>query len=460
MKVKKQGILFSYFLAELLLLNLSFCTISFYKYGVILRPGYLFLLTLFNVSWISIVFINGPQILYTKFKFLTRVKNHAINTFLLMGIVSPMILLMGEDDYSRTMIFGTSLLFSSLSFFFFIISTTFHGGIFTKKLSRSKLLILGAEDKGKKIFDFTQKNKHLGYEVVGFLDDMHPVSNGLNVLGKIHDLPKIIQKSPIDEIIITMPTYREKEIKYAIEMADFNGIRVNVVPDFVDNFGKNHKAYNLDELSVIEMREVPLDQSHNYFIKRSFDILFSLGVLVFLSPVFILLAILIKIDSSGPVFYKPIRKGMGGKEFTCFKFRSMYADKGDDPRKGTSSTQKDDPRITRMGKFLRKRDLDELPQFINVLLGDMSVVGPRPHRVHLNQEMQHVVERYMFRHYVKPGITGWAQVNGWRGPTTTIEQKKERIKHDLTYIENWNIWLDIRIIFLTVFGSKTRINAF
>jgi len=465
MKVKKQGILFSYFLAELLLINLSFFTISFYKYSILLKTDYLFLLTIFNVSWIIIVFFNGPQNLYTRFKLTTRLKNHLLNTFLLLGIVSPLILLFDGDDYSRTMIFGTTLLFSILSFAFFIIISSV-SGFFNYYRSGSKLLILGAEEKGKEILTFTQKNRHLGYEVVGFLDDTHSGANGItgangiNVLGKIGDLEKVLAKNAVDEIVITMSTYREKEIKYAIETADFNGIRVNVVPDFVNDFGQANKAYNYDNLSIIEMRQVPMDLFHNYIIKRIFDVLFSLTVLILLSPILLTIAILIKLDSRGPVFYKPVRKGMGGKEFTCFKFRSMYAEKSDDPRNGIRSTEKNDPRITRIGKWMRKKDIDELPQFINVLIGDMSVVGPRPHRVNLNSSLQKDIERYMFRHYVKPGITGWAQVNGWRGPTKTEEQKRERVKHDLEYIEKWSFWLDIKIIFLTVFGRKTRINAF
>ena len=158
------------------------------------------------------------------------------------------------------------------------------------------------------------------------------------------------------------------------------------------------------------------------------------------------------------IFYKPHRKGEADESFKCFKFRTMS--ECDNPKNGTRSTVKNDPRITRVGKFLRKYDLDELPQFINVLKGDMSVVGPRPHRTNLQTDFRKVVNDYMVRHYVKPGVSGWAQVNGWRGPTRTDTQKKERIKHDLWYIENWSFWLDMKIIFLTVFSRKTRQNAF
>ena len=459
MKVKKQGVLFTYFLAELLLLNLAFFTVSFFKYGEVIRPGYLMLIALFNVSWMAIVFINGPQELYLRYKIQKRIKDHVLNCFLLLGIVSPLLLLFGEDEYSRTMIFGTTLLFSAMSFLFFLFSSNYFS-LARRNRSTSRVLILGAEEKGKQVFNFTQKNKHLGYEVVGFLDDKVQ-SNGINVLGNINDLPKVLETSAIDEIVITMPSTKEKQIQYAIETADFNGIRVNVIPDVVQpTFGTNQAAVQMDGMSVIEMHQVPLDLSHNYFLKRIFDILFAGTVLLILSPVLLTIAALIKFNSKGPVFYKPVRKGLGGKEFTCFKFRTMYTDMCEDPKNGSKSTTKDDPRVTRIGKILRKKDLDELPQFINVLLGDMSVVGPRPHRVNLNSELQHDVDRYMFRHYVKPGITGWAQVNGWRGPTITEEQKQERVRHDLMYVENWNFFFDLRIIFMTVFGKKTRINAF
>ena len=189
-------------------------------------------------------------------------------------------------------------------------------------------------------------------------------------------------------------------------------------------------------------------------MRRSFSAL----ALFFLAPVFLLIALLIKIDSPGPVFYYPIRIGRGGKPFKLYKFRSMK--ECDIPSGGTLSTQKDDPRITRVGKFLRKFSLDELPQFINVFLGTMSVVGPRPHRRFLNRQLQESVYKYMIRHYVKPGITGWAQVNGWRGPTDTEEQRKQRTMHDLWYVENWSPLLDLKIIYLTIFSRKAHKSAF
>ena len=165
--------------------------------------------------------------------------------------------------------------------------------------------------------------------------------------------------------MITMPAAREREIQYAIETADCNGVRVNLVPDFNHRFGTSFHVYNIDDQLPVIKREIPLDRFNSYFFKRIFDVLFALTALIFLAPVFLVIAILIKINSKGPILYKPIRQGQYGKEFACFKFRTMYADQGDDPRNGTRSTVKEDPRITRVGKFLRKRDIDELPQFLN-----------------------------------------------------------------------------------------------
>ena len=221
---------------------------------------------------------------------------------------------------------------------------------------------------------------------------------------------------------------------------------------------KDFKSSVLDGLPVYQLRRSPLDRFKNYLIKKIFDFFFALGVIICLSPIYALLALLIYLEDRGPIFYKPIRKGEEGRTFKCYKFRTMSI--CDDPVNCTKSTEVNDPRITIIGKFLRKYDLDELPQFFNVLMGDMSVVGPRPHRVFLQNDFRKIINEYMVRHYVKPGITGWAQVNGWRGPTKTIEQKKQRIEHDLWYIERWNLWLDIKIVFLTVFGKKTRKNAF
>lgn len=194
------------------------------------------------------------------------------------------------------------------------------------------------------------------------------------------------------------------------------------------------------------------------FIKSIFDKLFAFVAVIMLLPVYVFIAILIKLDSKGPILFMPIRVGRNGEKFIMFKFRTM--DCNDDATLGSKSTVENDPRITDVGKILRKYSLDELPQFFNVLVGNMSVVGPRPHRIVLDERIQSVVEGYDLRKLVKPGVTGWAQVNGWRGPTKTHEQIYQRTSFDLDYIRNWSLSLDIKIIYQTVFSEKVRNNAF
>lgn len=278
------------------------------------------------------------------------------------------------------------------------------------------------------------------------------------VVGDLEHINDYLRDNPVDEIVIAIPVKVSKKIKNIVAAADYHGVRVKYIPDYRELFGDNYKLTRYGELDAVNVRQLPLDETYAFFIKNTFDKIFSAFALVALSPLFLVIAILIKLESPGPVFYCPVRIGKGGRPFKVFKFRSMC--ENDSATGGTMSTQKDDPRITKLGRILRKYSLDELPQFLNVLLGDMSVVGPRPHRSFLNQKLQESVDKYMIRHYFKPGITGWAQVNGWRGPTETDEQRQQRTMHDLWYMEKWSLWLDIRIIYKTIFGNKTHKSAY
>jgi Undecaprenyl-phosphate glucose phosphotransferase len=278
------------------------------------------------------------------------------------------------------------------------------------------------------------------------------------VVGKLKDIQTYLKENPVDEIVIALPVKPSKKVRNIIEAADYHGIRVKYIPDYQGLFGKNYKMTRYGQIDMVNVRHIPLDETFSFVVKNSFDKIFATAALLLLSPLFLAIAILIKLESSGPVFYAPFRIGKAGRPFKVYKFRSMHVN--DAATGGMLSTQKDDPRITRLGRILRKYSLDELPQFLNVLLGDMSVVGPRPHRSFLNQQFQESVDKYMVRHYFKPGITGWAQVNGWRGPTDTKEQKDQRTRHDLWYVENWSLWLDIKIIFLTIFSPKTHSSAY
>ncbi|MEO0896555.1 MAG: undecaprenyl-phosphate glucose phosphotransferase [Bacteroidota bacterium] len=469
MKVKKQRIIFGYIILELVLLNLAVLISLWIKANVwntwqdarldqFISDDMFPLAMIYNISWILIVLLNGNSDHYIYNSLGKKVRDLVINCFILLGMSSTVILLMGLHKNPLTVLIGPIVIFGLLNLISFLILNRLVGNSSKEKNFGLNLLVLGAGKSGKQVLNFTEQNKHLGYKVVGFLDNNYPGSNGINLLGGMNDLHQVLDTQPVDEIVITLPASEKEDISKAIKAADFRGIRVNIVPEYPELDNERYESYQLGTMPVLQLKQTPLDKFHNFVLKKIFDTLFAAMFLIFFSPVFLFIAIWIKLDSKGPVFYKPVRKGEAGGNFVCYKFRSMYVDQS--KHAGQKSTTKDDPRITKVGKFLRKTSLDEIPQFINVVKGDMSVVGPRPHRLNLNDEFQATVDKYMIRQYVKPGITGWAQVNGWRGPTETEEQKLERARHDLWYVENWSFWLDIKIIWLTVFGKEVHNNAF
>jgi Undecaprenyl-phosphate glucose phosphotransferase len=322
-------------------------------------------------------------------------------------------------------------------------------------------LVAGVGNLAENVEKHLYADQKSGYKIKGFINvkKKEECIVGLQkIVGDLDNIHQYLKENPIDEIVIALPFKKTKKIQKIISVADYHGVRVKYIPDYQSLFGKNYKMTRYGQLDAVNIRQLPLDETFAFFLKNSFDKIFSTVALILLSPVFLILTILIKLDSPGPVFYCPIRIGKGGRPFRVFKFRSMQ--ENDTSSGGVLSTQKDDPRVTKIGKVMRKYSLDELPQFLNVLLGDMSVVGPRPHRSYLNQQLQESVDKYMVRHYFKPGITGWAQVSGWRGPTETKEQRQQRTLHDLWYIENWSLWLDIKIIYKTIFSPKTHNSAF
>ncbi len=323
-------------------------------------------------------------------------------------------------------------------------------------------LVAGVGELAAEISRHFNSNPDYGFQISAYLSvngEECKVNQKL-VVGTLDNLKEYLDHHLIDEIVIALPSIEstQSRLKYIIDEADHQGVRVSCIPDYQGLFGKHFKAVTYGQLEAVNIHRFPLDGVYAVIGMGAFNIIFSAFVLVLLSPLLLVIAAIIKLDSRGPILYCPIRAGRGGKDFKVFKFRTMK--ENDAPSGGTLSTIKNDPRITKVGRILRKYNLDELPQFFNVLIGDMSVVGPRPHRNFLNQQMKDHVDKYMIRHYFKPGITGWAQVNGWRGPTETDEQINQRTAHDLWYIENWSFILDLKIIWLTVFGKKSRQNAF
>jgi putative colanic acid biosysnthesis UDP-glucose lipid carrier transferase len=324
-----------------------------------------------------------------------------------------------------------------------------------KKLRNShnysrKVLIVGAGENGIHFYE-NWVNDAFGYQLTGFLDDeKQPELNG-NYLGKTCDIERVIANYELDDIVVTLPISREKEIENIVAVGEREGKRVRIVADYHKfGTGKMH-VDSMGNLSVITLRSLPLDYLDNKIYKRMFDIVFSiLGLIFVFSWLFPIISVIIKLTSKGPVLFKQDRWGLNNKTITCLKFRTMKANcKNVDEEGNYLQAKKNDPRVTTIGKFLRKTNLDELPQLLNVLVGSMSLVGPRPHPVPLNITSKDSVEKYMMRHWVKPGITGWAQVHGYRGETGDRFLMKKRVKYDLWYIEKWTFWLDLQIIVQT-----------
>ncbi|KAB2880951.1 undecaprenyl-phosphate glucose phosphotransferase [bacterium] len=314
------------------------------------------------------------------------------------------------------------------------------------------ILIIGAGEVGQSFHESILTNPHFGYRLVGFLDDHSKTSLNGQYLGTIDQLEKMLTDHPVDDVIIALPAYAVEKIDEVIKTCTSHTTRVKIIPDYFRFISDKFEITMFDRFPVISVRKDKLDEMHWYVLKRAFDALFSLVMIVFfLSWLVPLIAIVIKLFSKGPVFFKQERWGRNNKKITCYKFRSMVSDSRDTNSEGKyQQATKNDPRITSLGKFLRKTNLDELPQFWNVLKGQMSVVGPRPHPTPLNMESKNIIDNYMLRHLVKPGITGWAQVNGFRGETKDPDLMQKRVNHDIWYIENWSFSLDVEIIFMTV----------
>jgi putative colanic acid biosynthesis UDP-glucose lipid carrier transferase len=409
--------------------------------------------------WIVFVLRFTSQNYYLREGLYKHFRGQVLDFTIFVGIVSALVLVFDFKLYSRTVLFGTIL-------FFFVIRNIglmviYQYLIIMRPRGRhvKRLLIVGGGRLGNELFEYLTKDVTLGYSIVGFLDDNPSdmlVPRDLH-LGGLKDFEKVLLDKNVQEVILAIPLTAIEEINRAIEQAEFHGLRISMIPDYYRLMERPFETRTFGKLPLVSIREIALDNVLNKGLKRLFDLFFSSLVLVMISPLLLLLAILIRLESKGSVLYRPVRIGLAGAQFECLKFRSMHVD--DSPDHASKSTQKNDPRITKLGTVLRKYSLDELPQFINVFQGNMSVVGPRPHRTFLNEDMQKKVEGYMLRHYIKPGITGWAQVNGWRGPTSTVEQKLERTRHDLWYMEHWTFWLDIRIILMTIIGMSKK-NAF
>ncbi len=317
------------------------------------------------------------------------------------------------------------------------------------------LVIVGAGIVGRDFYDAVQSNPQFGYNLLGFVDDTkRPDLNGQS-LGSVDELEKLITARHVSDVIIALQGKAMERIEEVLNTCDRYTTRVRIVPEYSNLVSGKYSVTMFGRFPVISVRESALAQLYWRIFKRVFDIVFTVAFFLLIgSWLWPLICALQKMLNPGPLYYKPTRWGRDGHEFTCYKFRSMLPESLNVDKEGKHiHTTYDDPRVTTFGRLLRKTNLDEIPQFINVLKGEMSVVGPRPHDAEENAALRDKLRAYMPRHLVKPGVTGWAQVRGLRGGTSDLSIMQKRTDADLWYIENWSFELDLRIILMTVWQT-------
>ena len=321
--------------------------------------------------------------------------------------------------------------------------------------------IVGATESAVHLYNEINKNDELGFNFLGFYDDRKPErlfenSDKHEVAGKIQDAVDAARNGSIGVLYIALPMKADKRIADILLQLGDTTVDVHIIPDFLVSNLIHARIEHVGELDTLSVFESPFIGARE-FIKRTEDIIVSAAILLLISPLLIAIAFAVKVTSKGPIIFKQDRYGLDGRKIKVWKFRSMSVTENSD---GVTQATKNDVRITPLGGFLRRTSLDELPQFINVIKGDMSIVGPRPHAVAHNEEYRKKVEFYMLRHKAKPGITGWAQINGWRGETDTLTKMEKRVEFDLHYIKHWSLWFDVKIIFMTIFKGFRNANAY
>ena len=326
-----------------------------------------------------------------------------------------------------------------------------------KGLNQKQIILVGYSRAAEEYIDRIEANPQWGYIVRGILDDNVPagtVYKGIKVIGRIANLTVILPANRLDEIAITLGLSEYYRLEEIVAMCEKSGVHTKFIPDYNKIIPTKPYTEDILGLPVINIRYVPLSNTFNSMVKRVMDIFGSIAAIIVSSPVMLLMCILIKATSPGPLIYRQERVGLHNKTFWMYKFRSMEIQPESEEKKAW--TVKNDPRVTGIGKFMRRTSIDELHQLFNILKGDMSLVGPRPERPFFVEKFREEIPRYMVKHQVRPGLTGWAQVNGYRGDTSI----RKRIDCDLYYIENWSIGFDIKILFLTIFKGFINKNAY
>ena len=413
-----------------------------------LVPGYLIL-----YYWFKLYTPKRIQTLEREILDIIKVNSVGV-AFFLMAITAFKI---GDGDFSRVLLLLFYIINIVITLLFRIVLRTSLRYFRKKGYNLKHILLVGYSRAAEEYISRINANPQWGYVVRGILDNHVPAGTmykGVKVLGTIENLEVVLPLSHLDEIAVTLSLSDYDILEQIVSLCEKTGVHTKFIPDYYSLIPNKPYTEDINGLSVINIRYVPLTNTINKIAKRTVDIIGSACGLLLLSPLLLVLAILVKTSSKGPIIFKQERVGLHNKKFNMYKFRTMEVQTEAEEKKGW--TVKNDPRVTKIGAIMRKTSLDELPQLWNILIGDMSIVGPRPERPQFVEKFKEEIPRYMIKHQVRPGLTGWAQVNGYRGDTSI----RRRIECDLYYIENWSMFLDIKIMFLTVFKGFVNENAY
>ncbi|WP_417337234.1 undecaprenyl-phosphate glucose phosphotransferase [Halobacteriovorax marinus] len=432
-----------------------------YLDGVELSKDYLYSI-IFSSLLVFIIFQNVD--IYSSWRGRSKFRRVQLITgswfFCMVILVMVTALLKSTANYSRVwFVTWSALTLVYLNLYRFLLDLILNYSR-KKGWNHKNIVIFGAGELGKSVGERINSADWIGFKIKAYFDD-DPKKTGQKIYNteilNSNSLEKFLKENDIKELWIALPFRDEKRVKEILHELRHMSISIKFIPDIFGFRLLNQKISEVAGIPVVQINGTPI-QGVNRVIKEVEDKLIAALILVLISPLLIIISIAIKLDSKGPVLFKQIRNGWDGKKIKVYKFRSMSAQ--DSGLNKLAQATKNDSRVTRVGAFIRRTSLDELPQFLNVLQGRMSIVGPRPHVVSQNEEYKDQVDYYMQRHRVKPGITGWAQVNGFRGETDTLEKMSKRVEYDLYYIENWSLGLDLKIILLTIFKGFMNENAY
>ncbi|MFA6581900.1 MAG: undecaprenyl-phosphate glucose phosphotransferase [Paludibacter sp.] len=457
MKSRPTELLFVYLFLDLFLLNAGIIFTAWFSLNISLWNYSLVVdyILQANLAWILTYFIFPKKNLHLRDGFYNRFKRITIRIaiFILVSVLIQFIFM--PVGFLR-------MFFLEFTFVCYILKILAYWLLYIYLKNRrlegfhtNRALIIGVNDSCRHLRKLIDSNPILGYNFVGFVTSK--TIEVPDVLGKPDQLGELIDKHKIQIVFITLPLFGSKKRgdEY-MKICNEKGVRIRLIPENQRWLKSQINLESVGDLALINPQEIPLDDLDSRFFKRTFDLLFSTLFLVLIfSWLFPIVALLIKLSSKGPVLFVQKRTGINNVTFNCYKFRSMNVNGLADTMQATAN----DNRITHIGKFMRRTNIDELPQFVNVFLGQMSVVGPRPHMLKHTNQYSKLIDHYLIRHYVKPGITGWAQVNGLRGETDELWKMEKRVEYDMEYIENWSLWWDVKIILMTVFDKKTYENA-